>query len=936
MKKNKKFIIVDGNAVVHRSFHALPPMTNKEGKQVNAVYGFLTTFFKAIKEFNPEYIAVTFDRREKTFRHEKYDEYKAGRSKQPDELYEQIPIIKTVLEAMNVKIYDKAGYEADDLIGTLCESKQVDRDDVHSIIVTGDMDALQLVDDNTSVFTLRKGINDTIVYKEEQVREKYNGLTPTQLIDYKGLRGDPSDNIPGVPGVGEKTAIGLIREFGSMEEMYAKVEAKVYDNIKVTPRIYGLLIDNKDQAILSKELGTIVRDVPMEFELEDARVAGYDKEVVFGLFQDLEFKSLLNRLPEIDANVANNRNANDANVETGEESKKTKKPFGKLKVQGQESNNSEGHKYKYVVEEKDFEMFLGKLEKQDVFVFDTETTGLDVFEDRLLGVSFCWGDGEAYYVEGKKEYIEKLKPIFKDDKVKKIAHNMKFDVKVMRVAGIAVAGIYFDTMIASYLLNPGTRAHKLDDLVFRELGYQMTKLTEIAEKKQGQLFMEDVDSGKLADYSCEDADYTWRMVEILKSELEKNKMWDLFVDIEMPLINVLIEMEMNGVKLDTDHLEKMSRSVGGKIDKLTKKIHDIAGEEFNVSSPKQLKVILFEKLEISTFGLSKTKTGFSTAAGELEKLKDQHEIIPLITEYRELTKLKSTYIDALPKLIVEKTGRVHTDFNQTVTATGRLSSSNPNLQNIPIRSELGREIRRAFVADKGKKIIAADYSQIELRVIACLADDKTMIEGFNRGDDIHSVTAAKIYGVELKDVTKEMRSGAKEVNFGVLYGMGAWGLAERKGISRAEAKDFIDKYFENFSSVRKYLDEMKETAKEQGYVETIFGRRRYLPEINSGIPQVRSSAERMAINMPVQGAGADLMKMAMINVYKKVKSQMLNVKGVKLLLQVHDEIVLEVPDGMVEEVGEMVRGEMENVYKMCVPIDVDVEVGEDWESLREM
>jgi DNA polymerase I len=934
MKKTKKFIIVDGNAIVHRSFHALPPMTSKNGQMVNAVYGFITTLFKAIKEFKPEYLAVTFDRKEKTFRHEVYKDYKANREKQVDELYDQIPIIQEVLKVLNVKIYDKAGFEADDLIGTLCEHNQVDRDDVKSIIVTGDMDALQLVDDNTSVYTLRKGMSDTVIYDEAGVKEKYQGLGPDQLIDYKGLRGDPSDNIPGVPGVGEKTAIGLIKEFGSMEEMYKKVEAKVYENIKVTPRIYGLLIDNKEQAILSKELATIVRDVKMDFKLEDAKVQGYDKDEVFKLFQELEFKSLLNRLPELDGAERGSQNAE---PRSGKESKE------------------DDHNYKYIQSDKEFDEFLSELMKQEQFVFDTETTGLNVFQDKLLGISFCWKDGEAYYLDAKKEFVEKLKPVFADEKIKKIAHNMKFDVKFLMMNGIEVQGIYFDTMIASYLLNPGTRTHKLDDITFREFGFQMTKLVDIAEKKQGQLFMDNVDSSKLADYSCEDADYTWRLVSVLKKELEKNKMMDLFNNIEMPLVEVLIEMELNGVKLNADHLSALSRKLGAKIDKLTKKIHELAGEEFNISSPKQLKVILFEKLELSTFGLNKTKTGFSTAAGELDKLKDQHEIVPLIEQYRELTKLKSTYIDALPRLIEPKTGRVHTEFNQTITATGRLSSSNPNLQNIPIRSDFGREIRRAFIAESGKKIVAADYSQIELRVVACLANDKTMIEGFNRGDDIHSVTAAKVYGVELKDVTKEMRSGAKEVNFGVLYGMGAWGLAERKGISRAEAKDFIDKYFENFSSVKTYLDQMKETARDQGYVETLFGRRRYLPEINSGVQQVKASAERMAINMPVQGTGADLMKIAMVNVYNRLKGDANDTllrysydgqanghtnsrdtnKQVKLLLQVHDEIVLEVSDEIVDEVGKMVKEEMQSVHKMCVPIDVDVEVGENWQEMKE-
>jgi len=908
--KKRKFIIVDGNAILHRSFHALPPMTTGDGRMVNAVYGFITTFFKAIKEFKPDYIAVTFDRKEKTFRHKEFKEYKGKRVKQPDELYDQIPIIKEFLSTMNVKVYEKAGFEADDLIGTLCDKRSVDRDDVLSIIVTGDLDTLQLVDDNTEVYTLRKGMSDTIIYNEKQVKEKYDGLRPDQLIDYKGLRGDPSDNIPGVPGVGEKTAIGLIKEFESIEKMYKQVEPKQYENVKVTERIYNLLKDNKKQAEMSKKLATIIRDVKMDFRIKDTEVKPYDKDRVFDLFHELEFKSLLNRLPDVENSKFENRNSKKVT-----EQKKT------------------SHTYCRVVNDKEFDEFLGELKKQKKFAFDTETTELNVFKAKLLGISFCWEDGEAYYIEPKKEFLKKLKPIFEDEKIKKIAQNMKFDVKVLKMQGIEVRGIWFDTMIASYLLNPGTRNHNLEDLVFRELGYEMTKLSDIAEKKQGQLFMDNVDTDKLADYSCEDADYTWRLVEKLEPQLQKNNLLKLFNEIEMPVISVLVEMELNGVKIDTDHLKKLSQKVKRKIDSLTEKIHKIAGKDFNISSPAQLKEILFDKLELSTAGLSRTKTGISTAAAELDKLADQHEIIPLIQEYRELTKLLSTYIDALPKLVEKSTGRVHTDFNQTVTATGRLSSSNPNLQNIPIRTELGKEIRKAFIAPRGKKIIAADYSQVELRVIACLAHDKTMMSVFTRDEDIHRATAAKIYNVKPEDVTKEMRSGAKEVNFGVLYGMGAWGLAERKKISRAEAKDFIDKYFESFHKVKEYIEKMKEEARDKEYVETIFGRRRYLPEINSGVAQVRASAERMAINMPIQGTAADLMKIAMIEVWKKLKDESGKMKEVKLTLQVHDELVLEVPNELVDEVAKMVDEKMEKIHKLCVPIKVDTEVGQNWQEM---
>jgi DNA polymerase-1 len=904
--KRKKFLIVDANAILHRAWHALPPMTTKGGKLVNAAYGFVAALFKAFKEFKPEFCAVCFDRKEKTFRHEEFAEYKAGRVKQPDEFYAQIPVAKQILEALNIKIFEKSGFEADDLIGTLCEKRQVNRDDVLSIIVTGDQDTLQLVDNNTEVYALRKGMSDTVVYDEKAVREKFNGLTPSQLADFKGLAGDASDNISGVPGVGEKTAINLLNEFGSIEKMYQKIEPKEYKNIKVSERLHQVLKENKALALQSKKLGTIVRDVPVEFDLDDCLLGAYDRNKAFEIFHQLEFKSLLNRLPA----------------------------FGEEPAKPQEEKIAENHhRYFFVRTEAEFENFFRELKKQKFFAFDTETDGLNVFRAKLLGISFCWQDGIAHYIEAQPEFLKQLKLLFEDDAIKKAGHNMKFDIKVLWLNGINVANHYFDTMIASYLLNPGTRAHKLDDLVFRELGYQMTKITDLIGKGKGQTTLGFVEPAKVANYSCEDADYTWRLIDKLKPQLEKNKLIDLFEKIEMPLIAVLAEMELNGVKINVEHLKKLSQKVERRLKLLTEKIHRSAGGEFNISSPQQLKEVLFEKLKLSPLGLGKTKTGISTAADELEKLRGQHPIIELVEEYRELTKLLSTYIDALPALVEPSTGRVHTEFNQTVTATGRLSSSNPNLQNIPVRTELGQEIRQAFIPERGSKIISADYSQIELRVIACLSGDKNMIEVFKRGEDIHKATAAKIYNVPLEKVTKEMRFAAKEVNFGVLYGMGAWGLASRKKISRKEAKDFIEKYFQTFARVKKYIEEMKEKARADGYVETIFGRRRYLPEINSGVQQIRSSAERMAINMPIQGTAADLMKIAMIEVRRALTETAVNGQGIKMLLQVHDELVFEAPNDAVNKIAKIIDEKMEKIHKLCVPIKVETEAGKNWQEL---
>ena len=929
MLKIKKFIIVDGNALLHRAWHALPPMSTKSGVMTNAVYGFLTIFFKALKEFKPEYVAVAFDRKEKTFRHEEYKEYKAGREKQPDEFYNQIPIVKEILQEMDVKIFEKVGFEADDIIGTLCENKYVDRDDILSIIVTGDKDALQLVDDNTRVFTLKKGMNDTILYDEKAVIERYSGLRPDQLIDYKGLSGDPSDNIPGVPGVGDKTAIALLTEFETIEKMYEKIEIKVYKSIKVTENLYKKLMDNKDLAYQSKRLGTIIRDVPLELKLDDCLLNQFDKDKIFTIFQKYEFKTLLDRLPDFGVSVGT-------------------QDFVALPSEKIiEKHQNAGHNYKLVQTEAEFEKFFKELQKQKIFCFDTETTSLNVFQAKLLGISFCWEDGVAYYVTlnltkgDVNGWLKKLEPIFMDENIKKVGQNLKYDVKIMKLAGVEVANLYFDTMIASYLLDPGTRSHNLDDMAFRELGYQMTKITDLIGKGKGQITMDFVDSKKVSDYSCEDADYTWRLMPILKKQLEKNDLIYVFEKIEMPLVEVLIEMELNGIKIDVAHLKKLSVKVQKKIDELTKQIHKLAGSKFNISSPKQMKEILFEKLQLSTEGLGKTKTGISTAAGELDKLHDLHPIIPLIEDYRELTKLQSTYIEALPALIEPKTGRVHTDFNQTITATGRLSSSNPNLQNIPIKTELGREIRASFIPEKGFKIVSADYSQVELRVIACLAKDENMMEVFRKGEDIHAATAAKIFNIPLNEVTKDQRSAAKEVNFGVLYGMGAWGLASRKKISRFEAQEFITKYFQSFHKVKDYLDNIREEARKNGYVETIFGRKRYLPEINSGVQQVRAGAERMAINMPIQGTAADLMKIAMIEVhralhYKEAEGLKILSPNTRMLLQVHDELVFEVPEAEVDKIAKLIDEKMEKIHKLAVPIKVDTEAGDNWQEMEKL
>lgn len=909
--KKEKFIIIDGNALIHRAFHALPPLTTKDGRLMNAAYGFTTILLKALKDLKPDYIAVTFDLKGPTFRHEQYVDYKATRKKQPDELYDQIPIVKDIVKAFNIKIFEKTGFEADDVIGTLCKHKQVDRPEMLSLIVTGDMDTLQLVDDNTQVFTLRKGMSDTIIYDVKGVKEKYNGLLPGQMIDYKALRGDVSDNIPGVKGIGEKTAIDLLLKFKTLENLYQEIEKNSGKAQSIKERIRNLLVEFKSDALMSKDLATIRQNVEIDFNLEDCRVQDYDREEILKLFSELQFNSLLARLPETKTQ---------ANI--FEETTKT---------------TGEKHQYSLIDNEIDFAKFLRELKKQKVFVFDTETTSLEIIEAQLLGISFSWEKGRAFYVvikgEQGKEFLKQLKPIFENHKIKKVAHNMKYDAAILHTHGIMMANYYFDTMIASYLFNPGVPQNSLDYLAFSRLKHKMISIQELIGSGKNQISMAEVPDAKVAEYSGEDADYTWQLYEMFKDELETEKLAKLFYEIEMPLIEVLIEMELNGVKIDAAALKELSHKVTRKINTLKKKIYEMAGKEFNINSPLQLKEILFDVLQIPVQGLKRTKTGISTAAAELDKLKGEHEIIDLIGEYRELSKLKSTYLDTLPKLIKKKTGRIHTSFNQTITATGRLSSTNPNLQNIPIRTELGREIRQAFIPEKGYRLIAADYSQVELRVIACLAQDQEMMKVFREGKDIHAATAAKIFDVKLDEVTKEMRRKAKEVNFGVLYGMGSVGLAQRTGISRAEAKEFIQKYFDSYKKVKQYTLEMVDQAREKQIVETMFGRKRNLPDINSGVQMIRAGAERMAVNMPIQGTAADLMKIAMIAVYRELKKKS---PKTRILMQVHDELVFEVPKDEIDKVAKIIDNKMEKIHQLCVPIKVDTEVGNNWDQMEKI
>lgn len=940
MKKSKqKLVLIDGNALIHRAFHAVPPLTTQKGELVNAAFGFTSVLLKAIKDLSPTHILVAFDLKAPTFRHKLYKEYKATRKKAPDELYQQIPLVHQIVETFNIPAFELKGYEADDIIGTLSKKVNID-----NVIVTGDMDALQLVDNDTRVYTLRKGVQDTVIYDETGVKDRYE-LTPEQLIDYKGLRGDASDNIPGVPGIGEKSATTLLKEFGDLDNLYKKLEAKNWEleieGLRGGKGVAKKLKENKEQAFLSKKLGTIVTNVPLEFDLAKCELKDFDRSKMVKLFQELGFKSLLARLPE-------------------SQPSEQKEQIGLFGLSEPEKGAGQKTDVKYILvdDQQKLADFVKKLSVVSEFAFDTETTSKNTMEAKLLGVSFAWKEGEAYFITAKmlqSSLAQKIKKVLASEKIKKTAHNAKYDYIVLKNFGIEVAGIDFDTMIASYLLNTGSRRHNLDGLAFAEFGYETMKYEELSGppasrggakraggKNKSVQSLADVDKDKFTFYACEDADFTWRLKGLFAKELKKNKKLEsLFRKMEMPLVLVLAEMEMNGIKLNVSALQKLSQSFAKKIDTLTRKIYEQAGTKaFNINSTQQLSKILFEQIKISTEGVKKTTTGYSTAAPELAKIARKHKIVPLIAQYRELVKLKNTYLDALPKLVNAETGRVHTSFNQTVTATGRLSSSDPNLQNIPVRTEVGRQIRQAFVTERGWTLLSVDYSQIDLRVVAHISRDKNLLAAFAEDQDIHAATAAIIFKKDIGEIDKSERRMAKTVNFGVLYGMGAFGLAQRLDISHAEAKKFIDDYFASFPALQKYIDETIKFAREKGYVETLLGRRRYLPELSRSDrdkgPQV-AAAERMAINMPVQGTSADIIKVAMVEIGRELTAgKVLKSSEVKMMLQVHDELVFAVKNTKIEEVAAEVKRIMEEAYQLDAPLKVDLAVGDNWGGLKKL
>jgi len=904
-------MVVDGNSLIHRGFHAIPHLSTSKGQPSNGVYGFVTIFFNAISKIKPDYVAVTFDLEGPTFRDKMFKEYKAGRVKAPQELYDQIPKVKDFVRSLGLPVFEKKEYEADDVIGTIVKHE---KDGVRSVIVTGDLDSLQLVDGSTKVFATVKGLSQVDEYDEGAVKLRF-GFGPEYVVDYKALRGDPSDNIPGVPGIGEKGAKDLIKKFGHIEELYSAVES---GKAKIADKLKHKLLENKDKAILSKKLATINTQVPISFDLEKTALDGYDTEKALKFLKEMEFKSLLDKLPK--------PNGGGKQVEMIPHDQK-------VVLSGN---------YHLIDSQEKLDDLVEKLSVQKLIAVDTETTSQKEMEAQLLGIAVSWKRGEAYYIPASSKLqlgaksldLTGLKKVLADPKIKKVGQNVKYDFLVLHLTGIDLSPLYFDTMIAGYLLNPGNRGYSLDHQVFTRFGYQMMPIEALIGKGKNQVTLAEVPVEKVAQYSCEDVDYTLRLYEVLVKEIKKDKLEKLFFEVDNALVPVLALMEKNGILLDLPALQVLGSRVAKDLGELEKKIHKLGKGHFNIASPQQLKEILFTKLQISTVDIKKTKTGLSTAASELEKMKGKHPIIPLILDYRELSKLQNTYIEALPKLVNKKTGRVHTSFNQTIAATGRLSSTDPNLQNIPIRTEMGNKIRESFVAERGYELLSLDYSQIELRVVAHLSQDKTMLKVFQQGKDIHTATAAEIFEKKESEVGKDDRRYAKVVNFGILYGLSAYGLVQQvPGVTRERAQAFIDKYYLAYSGVEKYLKQVVDFGRERGYVENPLGRRRYLPELSSSQFQVRSAAERAAINMPVQSLAADIIKVAMIDIAAKIGVEN---PDCRMLLQVHDELLFEVKKEKVKDYAVKIKKLMEGSIELSVPVIVEAKAGKAWGKMNQI
>jgi DNA polymerase-1 len=921
-------VLIDGHGLAYRAYHALPPdLATSRGELTNAVLGFTTMLLRVWQEEQPDYIAVTFDRG-RTFRHEMYDQYKAHRDKMPDPLVGQMRRIDQVVEALDIPVYAVEEYEADDVLGTL--ARQAGAQGAEVLIVTGDTDTFQLVNEHTRVLISRRQFSDTTIYDEESIHQRY-GLGPEQLVDYKALIGDTTDNIPGVRGVGRKTATQLLQQYGSLEEIYGHLEEVA------STRFRRALEAGRDAAFLSQRLGRISTEAPVELDLEACRAGTFNPENVARLFQELEFRSLMDRLPT---------------------------PAGQLERLSSSMEEQPAVEYELVDSLPALERLVEKLAHAPAVAFDVETTSTDAKAAELVGLALTAQPRHGHYIPlthkpraraltldqiGMQpeespvvnldwpEVREKLRPVFADHSIAKYAHNGEYDLIVLRRHGLDVANIAFDTMIAEWLMDPASRNLGLKNLSWARLGVEMTPITELIGSGRNQTTMDYVPPAKVAAYASADVDMTFRLMETLEPELRERALWSLFTQVEMPLVPILADMEMAGICVDEGYLEGLSEEFKGQLFRLEEEIWAAAGERYNINSTQQLSDLLFVRLGMPKYMTRRLKSGhYSTAADVLEKLRSHHPIVGLVLQYRELTKLRSTYVDALRGLINPATGRVHTSYNQTGTVTGRLSSANPNLQNIPIRTELGRRIRGGFYAQEGWWLLAADYSQVELRILAHISRDPALLAAFHQGEDIHSSAAAAVYGVPLEAVTPEMRRVAKTANFAVTYGVSGYGLAQQTDLNQEEATAFIETYFAKYPGVRDYLEGTKKLAAERGYVETLLGRRRYFPELavtSRAHAQMRRSAERMAINTPVQGSAADIIKIAMVNLDRELKSDGCRSR---MLLQVHDELVLEVPGEELEAMVELVPQVMSGAYELDVPLKVDVKIGRNWLEMRDV
>ena len=872
---DKLLILIDGNSLMNRAYYALPELMNKKGQHTNAIYGFANILFKIMDTYKPSHISVAFDLKAPTFRHKQYDAYKGNRKKMPDELREQVEPLKKMIDAFGINRIELEGYEADDLIGTV--AKNFEQDGFEVYIITGDKDALQLVSDKIKVLFTKKGISELDEYDPDKMTEKYE-LTPQQFIDLKGLMGDQSDNIPGVAGIGEKTGIKLLKEYGSIENIYMNID-------EISKSIKAKLEAGYDMAFLSKSLATIMVDIPLELKVDEFEKKDIDKNTLISLFSEFEFNSLIG------------------------------------KVGNDESGLIDKVQKEYLISN-DIELLIDKATSlKSLNLFSIAKSGL-VSDKRLINL-FAKIDEEFFNIEEKD--VSKLKDVFENPEIKKYGYNLKNDCLILKPYEINLTGLYFDIAIAEYLIDSTSSNYEIKDIALKYNLGDVLSLEELLGKGKNKKDFKDLSDAQISGYACSVLDIVDNGKEALITTIENYTMHNLFYEVEMPLVEILADMEYIGISADKEVLNELKQKFDIEIKTLEASIYEYAGENFNINSPKQLGHILFDKLGLPA--IKKTKTGYSTNAEVLEALSDKHPIIDKITLYRQYTKLQSTYVDGLLNIINPKTGRIHSSFNQTITTTGRISSTEPNMQNIPVRLEIGRELRKVFVAPEDMYLVDADYSQIELRILAHIANDEGLIDAFSKGDDIHTITASEVFNVPLDEVTKELRSAAKAVNFGIVYGISDFGLSNNLGISKQVAKEYIDNYFARYPYVKKYMEDIVEKAKNDGYVETYIGRRRYIPELGSNNFIMKNLGKRLAMNTPIQGSAADVIKIAMVKVYARLKSEGLKSK---LILQVHDELIIESPDSEKSYVADLLKEEMESAVDLNVKLTVDAKWGKSW------